>query len=139
MHSVRLFPFTPFNSIFHLASSPPLCPTLSDVTTDSLVVSWYPPNTPRGIITDYEVRRGEGILSTQDTQSSTFIALFYHNICKNCASFHSFTTCKLMYILSDSIGTVCADSLLFPTDKWVHHNNVLIFNCTDFPEWSKTL
>ena len=41
------------------AASPPLCPTLTDVTTDSLDVSWYPPNIHRGDITDYEVRRGE--------------------------------------------------------------------------------
>ena len=55
VHLVRLFPLPPSST---LASSPPLCPTLSDVTTDSLVVSWYPPNTPKGIITEYGVRRG---------------------------------------------------------------------------------
>ena len=45
-------PFHPFCS----AASPPLCPTLTDVTTDSLDVSWYPPNIPGDDITDYEVR-----------------------------------------------------------------------------------
>ena len=54
-------PFHPFCS----AASPPLCPTLTDVTTDSLDVSWYPPNIPGGDVTDYEVRRGEeGICSS---------------------------------------------------------------------------
>ena len=48
-------PFQPFCS----AASQPLCLTLTGVTTDSLDVSWYPPNTPRGDITDYKVRRGE--------------------------------------------------------------------------------
>ena len=53
----------PFHSLpchsLYSAASPPLCPTLTDVTTNSLDVSWYPPNIPRGDITDYEVRRGE--------------------------------------------------------------------------------
>ena len=49
--------FSFLHSISLPAASEPLCPALSNPTINSVVVSWYPPGDPKGVITDYEVRR----------------------------------------------------------------------------------
>ena len=114
VHSVRLSFTTPSPSIPCSAASPPLCPTLTDATADSLVVSWYPPNIPRGDITDYEVTRGVGILSRICHLSTTYIALLscttfilqtFMNVCFVTAAHHG------MWVFLPALGATCVQIL----------------------------